>query len=268
MDASGNILAQGIFQLGAVRAPIVVRYTADGWHDTGFGAGGRVLLDLPAVQDEFVADMVPMPDGTVLLAGTAATPRTGQDPNVDRFVARLDAAGALDPTFGGGDGFVLLDNGAIAEDAVGVAFDEAGRIYVGGSTANAAGTAASVTLSRVSADGTPDHSFGTGGTATVPLPSGRDITNKVLRDAAGRFVFAATRVRNATTGTGTDRDFMAVRLTPAGAADVTFGPGGARVYDLGGTDHVADLHRGPGDTLVITGRSETGTGTRWAAVRI
>ena len=268
LDADGNILGLGIYQAAGVRSPLLVRYSPDGILDTGFGDGGKLLFDLPAnVKNELEKDVVPTADGKIMVIGTADVSRTPTTFDTDRFVARLNSDGTLDSTFGGGDGVVYLDSGP-DEDAVSIVPGPGGEWYVGGAISPTS-TARNLTVTKLTADGAVDTTFANAGTATAPLPSYRDGVLRMVRDSAGRFVFGATRF--ITSGSTTTRDFMLVRLTPAGVLDAGFGPAGARIYDLGSTNDAAmDLHLTADDKLVLTGRTDAGNGGggAWAAIRV
>lgn len=73
----------------------VVRVKADGTTDAGFGTSGRVRVPFPA--NEQVVALLPTPEGGALLVVSAVEP-----PNDAVHLAKLDAIGALEPSFGSG----------------------------------------------------------------------------------------------------------------------------------------------------------------------
>ncbi len=96
--ADGSVVAVGFARTTGSAAPLtVLRLRPDGSRDPAFG-GGVVQVPL-AGADASGAAVVVVPGGAVLVAGTRfGTPATA-------VVARLTPGGALDPAFGGGDGW-------------------------------------------------------------------------------------------------------------------------------------------------------------------
>src|SRR5205807_1340610 len=83
----------------------VARYNPDGSLDASFGTGGLVTTDFASGSD-FASAVTLQPDGKIVVAGTAYT-GTGSD----FAVARYDADGSPDSTFGSG-GKVTTDLGS------------------------------------------------------------------------------------------------------------------------------------------------------------
>jgi uncharacterized delta-60 repeat protein len=79
---------------------VVIRFLPDGALDTTFGTGGMVWLDLAsAAVDEPVA-LLPVPGGGLILAARSGPSHLPQlNANALLVLAKLDAKGALDPTF-------------------------------------------------------------------------------------------------------------------------------------------------------------------------
>jgi uncharacterized delta-60 repeat protein len=122
----------------------LARYNTDGSLDSTFGEAGLARAE-PA-PDVYVGaeDVALLSDGRVVVAGRAR-PRGGSGgglPTAPPFtgpevaVARFNANGQLDTTFGGGDGIVLDEAGAgeltVANDVTDVAVDASGAVYVTG----------------------------------------------------------------------------------------------------------------------------------------
>jgi uncharacterized delta-60 repeat protein len=91
----------------------LARYNANGALDTTFGSGGRVLTSF--APEEQVNGAALQSDGKLVVVGTINLPSTGDD----FLVARYDADGSLDSTFGNG-GEVTTDFGSL-DEARGVA---------------------------------------------------------------------------------------------------------------------------------------------------
>ena len=129
----------------------VVRYLPNGRVDTSFGVNGTVVTNFAVNGRPAIAIQ---PDGKIVVACGVGNPR--------RFgLARYDARGALDPTFG--DGGKVRTRFAEASTAHAVALQGDGKIVVAGSSGG------DFALARYTVDGELDESFGTGGLVTTPL---------------------------------------------------------------------------------------------------
>lgn len=153
---------------GASSREIVLRrYLSAGAPDPGFGEGGKAhLAPLP---DSAVEALAPGQDGAIVLA---AHSRSGGDCAFSicegtPFLARVTAAGALDPSFGG-DGWeaLALRSGKrhFPARVPALAVAPTGEVYAAGETGEGeiGGTGNAFALARA-ADGTPLPSFGSGG---------------------------------------------------------------------------------------------------------
>lgn len=98
----------------------LLRYLPNGQLDLGFGSLGAVTLEEIEGLDLYIDDVAIDPAGRIVAFGTAQDPDvsypvpgylpTTVHPNY-AVVLRFDAAGRLDPGFGGGDGIVRTDLG-------------------------------------------------------------------------------------------------------------------------------------------------------------
>src|SRR4051794_25808587 len=96
----GKLVAVGFARFGEDTRVLLARYTADGALDRSF-SGGLVLTDVPGADRDIAADVLPLPDGRLVVVGTAFGAVRS-----DIFLARYLPNGALDPALGGG-GIVL-----------------------------------------------------------------------------------------------------------------------------------------------------------------
>jgi uncharacterized delta-60 repeat protein len=158
-------------------------------------------------------------------------------------VAALAVPGAPDRAFGDGGRQVLVQPGADRAGAVALAPD--GAIVVAGD----GGPDTALIVTRLLADGTPDASFGDGGTRRVDL-GGVETGDAVAVAPDGSVVVAG-----ATTMGG---NAVVLRLTPSGAPDPSFGPGGVRVFDFGGADAAHAVAIQPDGRIVVAGTGAAG----------
>lgn len=200
---------------------------AGGELDSSFGEAGRVIVTPPPDAGEWGTAHAVLPDGGVVVAGTAAPARSGYA----FLVLRLLPDGRLDPSFGSG-GRVWTDlvtvgwpglEGAVAGDAVSLGTSAAyavgiqadGRILVAGTTASGASSA--FALVRYLPDGRLDPDFGSGGLVVTDFdPALDDVASALVLLDDGRFVAA---------GRSGDR-FALARYRPDGTLDPTFGADG------------------------------------------
>jgi len=153
----------------------LIRFNSDGSIDTSFGEGGEVASPF-ALRFAYAESFVLLPDGSIVVAGTAADINTGIiQPKV--ALARYSANGVLDPNFGD-NGEILTGFGTVAPPFghIRAALDNEGRIIVAGAS-NAWQALLPIQpgdanhydffLLRYQEDGKLDTSFGDQGQATA-----------------------------------------------------------------------------------------------------
>lgn len=117
----GKIVAAGRSTTGGAGDFALARYEADGSLDPGFGTGGLVTTDFGG--DDFARALVLQDDGKLVAAG-------GSFDGSDFALARYEADGSLDPTFGTG-GLVTTDFGG-DDEAFALVLQEDGRLVAAG----------------------------------------------------------------------------------------------------------------------------------------
>jgi uncharacterized delta-60 repeat protein len=239
IQSDGRILVAGVGELPAStldgvtianRGMAVARLTSDGQLDTSFGTGGRSLVTFPVgrFNQATASSVAVQPDGKVVLAGGAAvdgsvsvrgpgippTWRTRTDP----VAVRLTADGQLDPTFGDGGRVLVTRSGA----TFGLDFDAA-RVLADGRVVLAATDFGVPSLAvRLTADGQPDPTYGTGGRFAANTSLGTSVGIA----ADGQVVFAFGSVVRLKANGQPDTAFgdpFPVPDTGFGAADLPFG---------------------------------------------
>jgi uncharacterized delta-60 repeat protein len=182
----------------------MVRYTAGGVLDPGFGTGGTVLTDLPNGTSA-VQNIALRPDGRIVAVGYAGG-RIGEATDV--AVVQYRKTGRLDTTFGTG-GVVLTDlTGALGSDIGNdVAVRPDGQLLVAGWSMRRDSYASPsdyrFLLARYTGTGGLDPTFGSGGVvlADVNAASSDDHANALAVRPDGRVVVGGYTY---TTGTGAD----------------------------------------------------------------
>ena len=228
----------------------LARYRKNGALDAGFGAGGQVTTDfgLPSSAAYAVALQ---PDAKIVVAGVAGGGSTG----ADVALARYDANGALDPSFGSG-GRVLTDlGGGSFEAAFAMVLQPDGKIVVAGSTRPPGSYdehPPDFLVARYTTDGTLDATFGGTGVVTKDFQAGwADTAYGVALAPGGKIVAAGTGLPDGASGPGV---IDIARYDPDGQPDPGFDGDGALVSaptdDNGSYGGIVTL---PDGKIVITG---------------
>ncbi|HZU37096.1 MAG TPA: hypothetical protein VFA18_14340 [Gemmataceae bacterium] len=213
---SGKIILAGGTSSGNTPCLALVQLNGSGGLDVGFGSGGTVSTSKSGAPTVLFAAAL-YPTGTsgdlkILVAGPGASSAFA--------LARYNANGSLDTSFGKGgvvdtsftqgtgacarvgagarDGVVLVPNGTALP-----------KIVMAGSDANNAG----IELARYNPDGSLDTSFGSKGTAYVPINGGISL-GALARDSVTGDLLVA----------GQNGDLVAFQ--PNGTLDTLFGTGG------------------------------------------
>ena len=190
----------------------VVRLKRNGALDKSFAGDGIAqpeILPAPGFPKSSADAIQLMEDGRIVVAGTAIID-DGNDP--DFVVARFKANGAVDKSFGGGDGIASRggDEWQVTGDAV---LDGKGGIIVAGRSDDSA------VLVRFNEDGGFDTNFGIAGVATVqPARFGERAMLESVIVHGGKIIAA---------GQGGD-DVLVAAFTMAGNPDTSFGDGDGR----------------------------------------
>lgn len=197
--------------------------TAAGALDTCFNRSGMIVTRAsadasPDIPHDAAYGLVVQPDGKLVVAGFANV--GGQ---ADFALARYNADGALDGTFGAG-GIVTTPFGADTNDkAFALAIQPDGKLVAAGETAGV--SASDFALARYNADGTLDTAFGTGGTVTTSV--GTSISSQyegalsIAIQSDGKIV-----VGGYTWSDGIGNVVVLLRYDAGGTLDATFGTGG------------------------------------------
>ena len=214
--------------------------------DPTFGRGGKVttdVLDVVASQFADTQRILALSDGRLLVAVAG----------IDGFeLARYDADGSLDTTFGGGDGLapVIRPERAEGHRAASLAPSPDGKFVVAGISGISPGFG--VGVSRFNPDGGIDTTFGGGDGAAIARESGGafpafdDTAQAVVVLPDGKVLTAGVRSAPNLFADGATREVLLVRFNPDGSLDTTFGGDGRVTRDLGGDESVLDLALVPG----------------------
>lgn len=198
----------------------------DGVLDNTFGTNGRVITDIVA-EDNEARELVIQPDGKIVVAGLSSTG------SIDQFaLARYDANGVLDNTFGSGG--LVVTNVSMGDDVIrGMALQTDGKIVVVG---YAGVTNEYLAIARYDANGILDNTFATNGIDSLliidnPGDGDRSVPNDVKIQSDGKIVVAGF-VKDS----GGNLNFAVVRYNTNGTLDTSFGIGGKQIFFRGTGD--------------------------------
>ena len=237
---------------------VVVRLRKTGTLDSRFGTGGQVVPALPGTSLDGVRAIATFRDGRIIAAGTLRQP----DGTTRIAAVRLLPTGEIDPSFGAGFGYVLT--GPAGAELGAMVMDRAGNVIVGGVRPGEVPI-----VIRLLPDGTPDATFGAGGTldgAALGL-AGR-VTGLFVRPE-GTLTFSV----GGSPGVNYPAMFTVVRVGATGAVDPAFGGTGIVSLPLGPGQApgigAAAVRQGPSGRTLVAGTDLSSGGTpRGAVIRL
>jgi uncharacterized delta-60 repeat protein len=209
--AAGGVAVAGLLAAAAVGSGATGAAAAvtPGSLDTAFGTGGIVTTNLGGGGEEAALQE---PNGDIVVA-------------LSQGMLRFLPNGQLDTSFGTNG----LATGILVPAQSGLAVQPNGQIITAG--VNLAGPATSPIrgTTRLNADGTVDTTFGTDGTATIPVTLAGQATGigpqAVLVQPDGKILVAGSASVQTGRRTGVT-DGVVARLNANGTLDTTFGTGG------------------------------------------
>ena len=216
--------------------------------DPTFGWGDGIVAHPDAGIDVSPMDLAATPDGKLVALGDDVNPNG----SLDFLVARYNADGTLDTTFGAG-GYQTTDFGGTRDDAAAVVVQDDGKVVVAGTTGPAPGGGhALLALARYNTDGSLDTTFDGDGRATLDItPATASVFVEALAAApGGKFVVLASSYDPTPSSSQT----LVARLNPDGSRDATFdGDGVATVVYQGGPAPATTLGVAPDGKVVLAG---------------
>lgn len=260
--AGDRYYAAGFVTINEDRHMAVARLSQTGRLDTSFGQNGVATVNVAVggKTAEFARGVVVQSGGKVVIAGPvehnpAASGDAARD--TDIAVARFDATGQLDPTFGtNGIARLNLSTGVV----VGTAFrgdtswgltllpgDD--HLVVGGKLADGAGrTDIDYAVVKLTSQGNVDTTFGTNGCVTLDVEQGSEQPRTAIVQLDGKIV-----VSGHADGINDVITTQLFRLLPNGRFDASFGINGVvNVALLASVAEAYDVAL-QGQNLVIAG---------------
>jgi uncharacterized delta-60 repeat protein len=223
IQRNGRLVVAGLSAYAGGRFALA-RYTLRGKLDPSFGSGGKVLTAFGSRGYSLASALAIERDGKLVAAGQSRVTVLSDDFAIGRY----GALGRLDSSFGRG-GKVLTDFGSrkrISGWARALAIQADGKIVAAGLSGVLRVCCLRFALSRYTARGKLDPTFGRGGKVVTQLGSeGSAEAVAIQRD--GKIVVAGNG------GVGDRYDFALARYTSRGKLDPSFGRGGTVLTDFG-----------------------------------
>jgi uncharacterized delta-60 repeat protein len=207
VQTDGKVVEAGLATYGEQAVLSLARFNVDGTPDQSFGYLGGLTQVLGTYG--YVGDLAIQPDGKIIVFASAFP---------QAFVERFLANGQIDTTFGTGGKISVAANASSPHFAL----QPDGKIDVAGSTSTLLGgdlASGTATVTRFNPDGSLDTGFGTGGTASTPVPGIPSIDGIAIQ-SDGTIVV----VGGATQPVAIPSPFAA-RFTSSGGAATGFGGG-------------------------------------------
>lgn len=211
--------------------------------DPSFGSNGGIVTNtftnIPS--SDMLGDAALQSDGKIVLAGRGYNDSTS-------FIARTDSSGSLDTSFNN-FGFVTVS---------GIGFDSLllqpdGKIVTVGQS----------TIYRFNTDGTIDSSFNSIGRVSIGINSAAFYGKSILLQDDGKIVVVGT------VNTGSNNDFVVIRLNTDGTFDTTFDFDGKATIAIGtGNDEAFSAKIQSDGKIVVVGQTNNGTNYDFATIRL
>ena len=210
----GKIIGAGTANANNTQEFGLTRFNANGTIDTSFGVGGHVITDF-GFRDG-INGVALQADGKIVAVGQTGFSSDGW------AVARYNANGSLDNTFGGG-GKVVTDMQPGSDVAFDVAIQPDGKIVaVGLSGPSGSSSTTRFAVVRYNTDGSLDTTFnGTGFVLTADFGNTTAYATTVLLQPDGKIVALGHSSLS-----GGNFSFAAARYNANGSLDSAFGANG------------------------------------------
>ncbi|HXJ62638.1 MAG TPA: delta-60 repeat domain-containing protein, partial [Actinomycetota bacterium] len=244
--ANGDVLVAGNQgnAAGTSNGFAVVEYRPAGGRDHNFG-GGDGIATANFGDCSFAEGMAVDSQGRIVVAGFRRSPCNSADTRI--VVARFQADGTLDPSFGGGSGKEVFALAGFGEQADAVAMD-GDRIVLAGQVEPRFQHRSVFLLLRLNDDGHLDHTFSNDGFAFASLGLEGSRAFAVTVQSDHRAAACGT-----TTNSQGDERFGVARFTASGTLDTSFSSDGKATVNFSSGDDECTSIAQDGSGFVVGG---------------
>lgn len=246
-QSSGRIVAGGTAGFAAAprdQLTTLVGYHPDGSIDNTFGVRG--VSQVPVGLEPVPTDLLEDPQGRLLNVGGNA--------EGEFYVTRHTADGRLDLSYGTA-GVALLD--VDLNEATDVVLQDDGKLVMVGYRPIVVGELnQEIVVARLTADGQPDTTFGSGGVHIIRLLE-QVLSGGLGLQSDGKIIVGGTATQRSTG----DQLATLTRLDTDGSRDLTFGGAdGTRLVPINGFGAAQSVAVGSDDSILYSGLGEAESG--------
>jgi uncharacterized delta-60 repeat protein len=255
IDGDGKILLAGtVGNADFMNTPAVVRINTDGSLDETFGNMGVAQLPVVGSDNEF-SSICLQPDGKILASGHISLEREPWVYYFAALVARFNADGSLDNTFGT-DGTVVHNQNDQDDEFFGMDLNADGEIICGGFT-NVMWETFDMFMMKFDVNGNPVADFGDNGVVTFNKEPYNVIYDLLVQ--SDNKILVCGSIGDFAPG---NNDFALVRFLENGDLDNSFGNYGYVLNDFfGEQDEINSLALDGNDKIYVGGKSLNSNGT-------
>ncbi len=241
----GKILACGAVSNTVSNTDLLLlKLNADGTPDSNWGGGDGIITHAIGPAEDYAKDLVVIADGSIVVCGSTA-PQEGFS-FTNGFVMKFNADGTPDTSFGtGGLSTLVINSSEVLESIVAV---PDGTFIMSGHTYNSTEFVDFAWVTKVTADGQLDTSFGSGGNyfSALDYSGGYDM------------ILDSNRVLFSGTFAGATNDLTVTSLYLDGTIDSAFGVGGTATADNNNLDLGLCLQQQVDGKIVVAGSTGVG----------
>ena len=210
LNKEGKIVLFGSSTLGNL---IVTQLNTNGSLDTLFGTNGTTQVDFGGTESTF-SDFAIDSQGRIVIVGNTTV---GGPMPLFFAMARLNANGSLDTSFGTDGKTIIVDIGGQKNALGGVAIISSGKILVSGQTQN------HIVIFQLNDNGSLNTSFGNNGSTIIDLGGTQVGNGGIVINPSGKiYIF----------GEDTPNNFLVAKLLSNGTFDNNFGNAGITLIPL------------------------------------
>ena len=205
----------------------VSKYNTDGSFDTSFGTNGfgSTTTSSIANQKESVYTIALQQDGKIVIAGKSDINSSLSGFYYNAFLARLNADGTLDATFGN-NGYVKTELGSNEDFINDIFITNTNTIYAVSHSIDGTGKNTAQVL-KYNTNGSLDSSFGSNGILNITSTDELSLTT-IFVQSDNSILLSGSK-----TDTANNKDFLLTKLNSDGSFDTSFGSNGKVITDFG-----------------------------------
>jgi len=255
--------------------PIIINCQSIVSPDSSFGINGRIAheVGISSSGESGLGNraLKVLSNGKMMIATTSKINQFNANRNY--WVARLNADGSLDESFGeGGKVIIFSGNEGVGNSLEAIDVNEANKVIICGQRKDPFNNSIEeANIIQLNADGSIDNNFGINGTVSLKLSpinsttSARDI--KYLAD--GKIVILTNVRFSVTNPVGLGQEFCVIKLNVDGSFDTSFGENGVSfIIDAETIDIPSKMEIQEDGKLILAGTESTSAVSKFKFIRL